>query len=65
MKKLLLVAALLACAACFGREIRHVNGCDDRLSNPEKRAACRACIERPEPHVYLPDQPEGERCVRQ
>ncbi len=64
MKTLWLSAILLATAGCAGREIRHVQGCEDRLSNPEKRMACVSCLERPEPHEYLPDQPEGQRCVR-
>jgi hypothetical protein len=69
VKKVLLVSALIlagGAAACFGpgREIRHPKGCEERLENPEKRAACFACLSRPVPHVYLPDRPEGERCVR-
>ena len=46
-----------------GREIRRVEGCDSRLAVKEKRVACRECVSRPRPHVYLPDRPEGERCV--
>jgi hypothetical protein len=67
MKNLILFAAVLTSAACVGprggREIRRPVGCDERLAIPEKRAACRACVERPRPHVYLPDRPEGDRCV--
>jgi hypothetical protein len=65
-KVMLIVGVILACAACFGagREIRHPRGCEERLENPGKRAACFACLSRPVPHVYLPDRPEGERCVR-
>jgi hypothetical protein len=66
MKKILLTGILLAMAACGpGREIRHFQGCEERLELPYKRAECRACIERPVPHMYLPDRPDGERCVRQ
>ena len=67
MKKTMLIAAvLLAFAACVGagREIIHTRGCEERLENPAKRAACFACLERPVPHLFLPDRPEGERCVR-
>lgn len=61
----LLIGLSLAATACAGggREIRRVAGCDSRLAMAEKRAACRACVERPRPHVYLPDRPEGDRCV--
>ena len=69
MKKLILASAFLAAslglyACAHGRVIQHVAGCDERLENPEKKMACRACIERAEPHEFLPDNPEGERCVR-
>lgn len=59
---LLAVGTLLA--GCAGREIYHVRGCDERLSMPYKRMECRACVERPLPHMYLPDQADGTRCVR-
>jgi hypothetical protein len=59
----LLGAAVLS-AGCFGgRRVYHVDGCDSRLQMREKREACRACVERPVPHVYLPDNPEGDRCA--
>jgi hypothetical protein len=63
MKNMILLAAVAASAACAGREIRHPAGCDERLALREKREECRACVERPRPHVYLADRPEGERCV--
>jgi hypothetical protein len=67
VKKIMLaVGIIVAAAACVGagREIRHPRGCEERLENPGKREACLACLSRPVPHVYLPDRPEGERCVR-
>jgi len=65
MKKLILLAAVASTAACAmgGREIRRPVGCDERLSMPEKRRACRECVERPRPHAYFPDRPEGDRCL--
>jgi hypothetical protein len=67
MNKLILLAAVLTSAACAGRgyrrEIVRPAGCDERLSMPEKRAECRACVERPRPHAYFPDRLEGNRCV--
>jgi hypothetical protein len=65
MKKLILLAAVLSSMACAGggREIRRVAGCDERLAMPEKRQACRECVERPRPHAYFPDRPEGDRCL--
>jgi hypothetical protein len=67
MKKVVMGGLLLAMAGCVGggREIRHMRGCEERLEAPYKRAECRACMERPVPHVFLPDRPDGERCVRQ
>ncbi len=49
---------------CAGRHIYYVSGCDERLAIPYKRQECRACVERPLPHEYLPDNPDGARCVR-
>ena len=57
-----LLVALLG-SGCV-RHIFYVQGCDDRLAIPHKRAECRACVERPVPHEFLPDNPDGERCVR-
>ena len=59
----LLVGLGLLTTGC-GRHIYHVAGCDERLSIPHKRVECRACVERPIPHEFLPDMPDGERCVR-
>jgi hypothetical protein len=63
-KGLTLVALVLSVGACVGRQIFYVAGCEDRLASPYKRAECRACVERPLPHEYLPDQPDGARCAR-
>ena len=50
-------------AGCAGREIYYVRGCDERLAMAYKRMECRACVERPRPHVFLPDNPDGARCA--
>ncbi|HEY2030018.1 MAG TPA: hypothetical protein VGH20_12510 [Myxococcales bacterium] len=59
----LFIAALVACATS-SREIRHPRGCEERIANPARRAACFRCLERPIPHVFLADEEPGERCVR-
>jgi hypothetical protein len=58
----LLGLVTLGCVTA-GREIFHVRGCDERLASGYKRQECRACVERPRPHVFLPDRPDGARCV--
>jgi hypothetical protein len=55
---------VLSASGCAGRQIVHLAGCDERLALPYKRQECRECLERPAPHEYLPDNPEGSRCVR-
>ena len=57
------VAALAGLGCVTGREIFHPRGCEQRLGIPYKRAECFACVTRPRPHVFLPDQPDGMRCV--
>jgi hypothetical protein len=57
---LLLVAWVGGCA---GRQIFHASGCDERLALAYKRAECHACVQRPVPHEYLPDNPDGARCT--
>jgi len=61
------VLLALCAAGCVGgyagRQIFYVSGCDERLALPRKRMECRTCVERPIPHEYLPDNPEGARCV--
>jgi hypothetical protein len=61
---LFLFVALSTLAGCAGRQIYYVRGCDDRLAIPYKKMECRACVTRPLPHVFLPDNPDGARCVR-
>ena len=61
--RILIALAFSALAGC-GRQIYHVRGCDERLAIPYKRMECRACVERPVPHEFLPDNPDGARCVR-
>jgi hypothetical protein len=60
---MLIALALTALGGC-GRHIYYVHGCDERLEIPYKRMECRACVERPIPHEFLPDNPDGARCVR-
>jgi hypothetical protein len=49
---------------CASREIFHPRGCEERLAVPYKRMECVACVTRPLPHVFLPDNPDGMRCAR-
>ena len=61
----LLTGALgLLATACAHREIVHPRGCEERLAIPYKRMECMACVTRPMPHVFLPDNPDGMRCTR-
>jgi hypothetical protein len=64
-KAFAMLAFVLAAAACAGRQIYYPRGCEERLESPYKRAECRACVERPVRHVFLPDEPDGARCARQ
>jgi hypothetical protein len=59
-----LLAASSLLGGCPGRQIYYVRGCDERLASQYKRNECHACIERPLPHVFLPDNPDGARCAR-
>ena len=63
-QKLMWALLAMGLAGCAGRQIYHVRGCDERLGSPEKRMECRACVERPMAHEYLPDNPIGARCAR-
>jgi hypothetical protein len=60
----MVVAVAALASGCAGRQIVHLAGCDERLASPYKRQECRACLERPLPHEFLPDNPDGLRCVR-
>jgi hypothetical protein len=53
---------LFAATRCAGRVIRYPVGCADRLGSPYKQAECVACVGRPLPHEYFPDNPDGDRC---
>jgi hypothetical protein len=65
MKVLWAVLSLAVLASgCAGRHIYYVSGCNERLAIPHKRQECRACVERPVPHEFMPDNPDGSRCVR-
>ncbi len=57
------VLLLLGLSGC-GREIFYVRGCAERLRSPYKQQECFACVQRPLPHVFLPDNPDGSRCAR-
>jgi len=59
----LLLVPAVGCAGP-GRQIIHIQGCRERLVIPEKKVECQICVERPVPHKFLPDNPEGLRCVR-
>jgi hypothetical protein len=58
-----LLAFVIGAAGCAERQIFHPQGCDERLALAHKRAECYACVQRPVPHEYLPDNPDGARCV--
>jgi hypothetical protein len=67
-RRALFRAAIVAwlCAfvsGCAARQIYYVRGCDERLAMAYKRMECRVCVTRPRPHEYLPDNPDGSRCV--
>lgn len=62
--KSIMLGFVVAMAACAARQIYFVPDCDERLKIPYKRMECRACVERPIPHAFLPDNPDGARCVR-
>ena len=66
MKRTLWVLLGLASLSggCAGRHIYYVAGCNERLASPYKRQECYACVQRPIPHEYMPDQPDGTRCWR-
>lgn len=59
-----LLGLAVAVSGCAGREVYHVRGCEERLASPYKRQECLACVGRPLPHVFLPDNPDGARCSR-
>jgi hypothetical protein len=59
-----LVAVVLSVGGCAGRRIFHLAGCEERLASPHKRQECVACLSRPLPHEFQPDNPDGMRCVR-
>jgi hypothetical protein len=66
MKRVVGLMCLLfigAASGCAGRQIYHSAGCHERLAIPEKKMECQVCVERPRPHKYLPDNPDGQRCV--
>jgi hypothetical protein len=62
-KLVIAVALVLAGARCAAqRIIYYPAGCADRLASAYKQQECVACVTRPAPHAYLPDQPDGTRC---
>jgi hypothetical protein len=60
----ILLGIAAATSGCAGPQIYFVPDCDERLAIPYKRIECRACVERPIPHEFLPDNPDGARCAR-
>jgi hypothetical protein len=56
--------AMVGGVSCAGRVVYYPQGCEDRLGSPYKRAECLACVARPLPHQYLPDNADGNRCFR-
>ncbi len=63
-KTLAVIVVILGATRCAGRVIYYPAGCEDRLASPYKRAECLACVARPLPHQYLPDNADGDRCFR-
>ena len=43
--------------------IKRVNGCHRAGLTPAMNARCRACVTRPHPHTYRPNNAPGRRCV--
>jgi hypothetical protein len=63
-RALAVVALVVAATNCAQqRVIVYPAGCAERLAIPYKQAECMACVSRPVPHQYLPDQPDGTRCA--
>jgi len=58
-----MVTGLLLSSGC-SRVIRTAAGCQSRVTNPAKRAACTACTSRGPRFDYLPGRRPGARCVR-
>jgi hypothetical protein len=44
--------------------IRLPAGCKAKVVKPAKRAACKACVKRPNPHAYFKFAKAGNRCKR-
>jgi hypothetical protein len=63
MRLFALLALITVASGCGPRIIYHVRGCDERLAHPYKRMECRACVERPRPHMFMPENVDGQRCV--
>ena len=60
---MIVLATAVSVGGCAERQIRQISGCNNRLASEHKREECRVCVERPRPHEYLPDNPDGMRCV--
>jgi hypothetical protein len=58
------IVLMLGATSCAQRVIYYPAGCADRLASPYKQAECMACVTRPFPHEYLPDNVDGNRCFR-
>jgi hypothetical protein len=60
----ILLGYVAAVGGCAASHIYFVPGCDEGLAMPYQRQECRTCVEMPIPHEFLPDNPDGTRCVR-
>jgi hypothetical protein len=57
----LLVVLAMVVAGCHGKGIDTPAGCDEHLSVAHKKQECHACVAKKD--VYMPDKPDGSRCV--
>jgi hypothetical protein len=60
-KGLALFVLTMVIAGCHGHGIDSAAGCDEKLSVAHKKQECHACVAGSK--VYMPDKPDGSRCV--
>jgi hypothetical protein len=58
---LALVGLTTVIAGCHGKGIDSAAGCDEKLSVAHKKQECHACVSSSK--VYMPEKPDGSRCV--